>query len=215
MHLYLSQRAEADELLAKEPLALLIGMLLDQQFPLERAFAAPYELRQRLGRDLDVHELAEYDPDALAAVFAKPPALHRFPRSMARRVQELCQLLVDRYGGDPAAIWRTATSGEELRQRAVALPGFGEQKARILVALLGKQFGVTPQGWREAAGPFGAEGSRLSVADITDQRSLAEVRAYKQQLKQAKERVASGDKPGKSDAETGVSGRPGRRRSAT
>jgi len=183
--LHLSQQPEADALLDRDPLALLIAMLLDQQIPLERAFSAPLELSQRLGRDLDARELAEYDPDAFAAAFAQRPALHRFPGSMAKRVQELCRVLVERYHGDAAAVWTEASSGEDVRLRLTGLPGFGEQKARIFLALLGKQLGVNPPGWREAAGSYGEEGVYRSVADITDEDSLREVRAYKQRAKAA------------------------------
>jgi len=183
--LHLSQQPEADALLDRDPLALLIAMLLDQQIPLERAFSAPLELSQRLGRDLDARELAEYDPDAFAAAFAQRPALHRFPGSMAKRVQELCRVLVERYHGDAAAVWTEASSGEDVRLRLTGLPGFGEQKARIFLALLGKQLGVEPPGWREAAGSYGEAGVYRSVADITDEDSLREVRAYKQRAKAA------------------------------
>ena len=175
MALVLSQQPAADALLTRDPLALLIGMVLDQQVPLERAFSAPYDLTQRLGHDLD----------ALAAVFAGPPALHRYPKSMAKRVQDLCRLLVDRYGGDAAAVWRDAPNGETLRRRIAELPGFGAQKAQIFVALLGKQYGVQPRGWRKAAGTYGERSSYRSVADITDSESLRRVREYKQQLRAA------------------------------
>jgi len=183
--LMLSQDSSADELLDRDPLALLLGMLLDQQVPMERAFAAPYQLKQRLGHDLDVHELADYDPDALAQLFASPPALHRYPKSMAVRVQDLCRSLVKCYGGDVTALWRDATDGHELLDRLVALPGYGKQKAQIFLALLGKQRNVRPTGWREAAGPYGDEGVYRSVADVTDADSLARVREYKQQAKAA------------------------------
>ncbi|MCA1823792.1 MAG: HhH-GPD-type base excision DNA repair protein [Mycobacteriales bacterium] len=183
--LRLSQDGDADALLSRDPLALLIGMVLDQQFPLERAFAGPFVLTQRLGLGLDARELAAYDPDALAAVFAIPPVVHRYPRSMAQRVQQLCEHLVEAYDGSAASVWQGATSGGELLRRVKALPGFGEQKARIFVALLGKQLGVQPPGWREAAGPYGEDGSRRSVADITGPDSLTEVRGYKQQLRAA------------------------------
>ena len=185
MSLHLSQNPDADALLDRDPLALLIAMLLDQQVPLERAFSAPHDLAQRLGHDLDARELAGYDPDALAELFSRRPALHRFPGAMARRVQELCRLLVERYDGDAAAIWRDVPTGAELHRRLTALPGFGEQKARIFLALLGKQLGVRPEGWREAAGPYGEDGVHRSVADIVDEGSLREVRAYKQQMKAA------------------------------
>jgi uncharacterized HhH-GPD family protein len=184
--LRLAQDPDADELLARDPLALLVGMLLDQRVPLEWAFRAPYRLAQRLGWDsLDAGEIAAYDPEAFTALMVGPPALHRYPAVMAGRVQALCRHLADAYGGDAAALWRTSSSGAELLRRLRALPGFGEQKARIFVALLGKQLGVRPPGWREAAGPYGEEGSRRSAADVTDADSLAEVRAFKQAAKQA------------------------------
>jgi len=184
--LYLAQEPVADELLATDPLALLIGMLLDQQIPLERAFVAPYRLAQRLGVErLDAATLAGHDPEALVEIFATPPALHRFPGAMAARTQKLAQLIVDEYGGDAQSVWVGATSGADLVKRLGKLPGFGKQKAQIFAALLGKQLGVRPEGWREAAGEFGAEGSFKSVADITDGPSLDRVRGYKQQMKAA------------------------------
>jgi uncharacterized HhH-GPD family protein len=164
--------------------------VLDQQIPLEHAFSSPYRLAQRLGHDLDAHELADFDPDELAEVFTRPRALHRFPRSMAGRVQQVCQALVERYDGDVAGLWRDAADGRELLARVKALPGFGEQKARIFVALLGKQRGVTPPGWRDAAGVYGEDGVYRSVADITDAESLAKVRSYKQGLKAAAKAAA-------------------------
>jgi uncharacterized HhH-GPD family protein len=176
---------EANELLNRSALALLVGMLLDQQVPLERAFSAPLDLVRRLGHEPTAAELADFDPDALAAIFSERPALHRYPRAMAARVQDLARIIVEEYDGDPAGLWRSAGSGAELLKRVAALPGFGAQKAQIFVALLGKQLGVRPGGWRQAAGKFGAEGSHLSVADITDSGSLAQVRSYKQQLKAA------------------------------
>ena len=176
---------EANELLSRNALALLIAMLLDQQVPLERAFSAPRDLARRLGHEPTADELAAFGPEALAAVFSERPALHRFPKAMAARTQELARLLVAGYGGDAASVWATASSGDELLRRVAALPGFGDAKARIFVALLGKQLGVRPAGWREAAGSFGAEGSYISVADITDDESLRRVRAYKQTLKAA------------------------------
>ena len=176
---------EANELLSRSPLALLIGMLLDQQVPLERAFSAPLDLVRRLGHEPTAAELAEFDPVALAGIFSERPALHRYPKAMAARVQELARLLVDQYDGEASQVWQSATTGAELLKRVAALPGFGAQKAQIFVALLGKQLGVQPEGWREAAGRFGAEGSHVSVADITDAESLAQVRSYKQELKAA------------------------------
>jgi uncharacterized HhH-GPD family protein len=177
--------AEANELLTRSALALLIAMLLDQQVPLERAFSAPRDLVARLGHEPTTEELASMDPERLAAVFSERPALHRYPKAMASRTQEMARLIVAEYGGDPAALWLTAPSGAELLKRIEALPGFGAQKAKIFVALLGKRLGVRPPGWREAAGTFGAEGSHLSVADISDAESLGKVRAYKQALKAA------------------------------
>ena len=175
----------ANDLLSRSPLALLIGMLLDQQVPLEKAFSGPLDLARRLGHEPTAVELADFDPDALAAIFSERPALHRYPKAMAARVQDLTRLLVSDYEGDAARVWTTASSGAELLNRISALPGFGAQKAKIFVALLGKQLGAQPPGWREAAGPFGAAGSYLSVADIVDEDSLAKVRAYKQTLKAA------------------------------
>jgi uncharacterized HhH-GPD family protein len=189
--LWLSQVPEADELLVRNPLALLVGMVLDQQIPLEKAFTSPYVLAQRLGRDLDAADLAAREPEALAAVFTTPPALHRFPGSMAARVQALCQALVDDYDGDAAAVWTTAKDGPELLRRVKALPGFGEAKSKIFVALLGKQLGVTPEGWQASAGAYGEKGSLLSVADIRDPASLAQVRAAKKQAKLAAREAAS------------------------
>ena len=183
---HLAQRPEADELLGRSPLAALVGMLLDQQVPMEWAFSGPYTITQRLGTDdLDAHEIAAYDPDRFAALLSEKPAVHRYPGSMAKRVQQLCQYLVEHYDGDPEKIWQGVDSGKELYKRLNALPGFGKQKAQIFVALLGKQYGVQPDGWREAAGPYGEEGSHRSVADVTDPDSLAQVRAFKQAQKAA------------------------------
>jgi uncharacterized HhH-GPD family protein len=188
--LCLAQHPEADALLSRDPLALLIGMVLDQQIPLEHAFTGPLTITQRLGHQLDVKDLADFDPEALATIFATPPAIHRFPASMAGRVQELCRIIVADYDGDAASVWTTAKNGAELRKRIEKLPGFGKHKAAIFVALLGKQYGVTPRGWREAAGDFGKKGSLLSVADITDQASLLKVRDYKKQMKTAAKAAA-------------------------
>lgn len=184
--LRIAQDDAADELLSRDPLALLIGMLLDQQFPMERAFGAPRLLADRLGVDtLDAAALAAADPEQLTTVFRGPPALHRYPGSMAGRTQELCRILVDRYGGRADALWADAPDGATLLNRLHELPGFGAQKSKIFLALLGKQLGVTPPGWREAAGAYGDEGSHRSVADITGPESLAEVRRFKQEQKAA------------------------------
>jgi uncharacterized HhH-GPD family protein len=179
----------ANELLSRDPLALLIGMLLDQQVSIEKAFGSPADLVTRLGHEPDARELADFDPQVLAAIFSQRPALHRYPRAMAGRVQDLARLITDRYDGDAAAVWNGARSGSDLLKRVAELPGFGAQKAQIFVALLGKQLGVRPKGWREAAGPFGEKGSHRSVADIVDEASLGRVRAFKQELKAALGRV--------------------------
>jgi len=177
--------AEANALLSTDPLALLIGMTLDQQDKLEKAFSSPYVLAQRVGHMPTAQEIAGFDLDALIAIFAKPPALHRFPKAMAARVQEVCRALVARYDGDAANLWRDVDSGAELVRRVASLPGFGKQKSQIFTALLGKQFGVRPAGWREAAGQYGEEGSFRSVADIVDGASLDKVRAFKKEMKAA------------------------------
>ena len=187
----LAQDPDADALLTDSPLALLIGMVLDQQIPLEWAFKGPLNLTQRLGRDLDATDIARRDPEEFAKAFATPPSLHRFPGSMAGRVQEMCRMIVDEYDGDPAAIWTGVATGTELLKRIKALPGFGEQKAKIFLALLGKQMGIRPKGWREAAGEFGVDGSRKSVADITNAKSLGQVREYKKTMKAAKNAAAA------------------------
>jgi uncharacterized HhH-GPD family protein len=183
--LFLAQDPAADEFLEHDPLALLIAMLMDQQVPVEKAFSSPYQLSVRLGHAPTAAELADYDPEALAALFAERPALHRFPRAMAARTQELGRQLVERYDGDAAEVWRRASTGKDLIDRLSELPGFGAYKAQITVALLGKQFGVQPEGWRAAAGRFGEEGVHYSVADIVDDASLAAVRAHKKQMKAA------------------------------
>jgi uncharacterized HhH-GPD family protein len=177
--------AEANELLSTDPLALLIGMTLDQQDKLEKAFSSPYVLAQRLGHVPTVREIADFDLAELVAIFAEPPALHRFPKAMAGRVQEVCRALVARYDGDAANLWADVDSGAELVKRVASLPGFGKQKSQIFTALLGKQFGVQPPGWREAAGHYGEQGSYRSVADIVDGASLDKVRAYKKEMKAA------------------------------
>ena len=190
--LHLSQDPDADQLLSEEPLALLIGMVLDQQVPLEWAFSSPLRLQQRLGGTLGVADIAGMDPDALLTAFLEPPALHRFPAANAKRIQELCQIIVQDYDGDPANIWKRARSGDELFRRVKSLPGFGEQKARIFVALLGKQLGVRPPGWEDAAGQYGQPGTTMSVADITDAESLLRVRAWKQEKKAAAKAAKAG-----------------------
>jgi uncharacterized HhH-GPD family protein len=186
---------EANELLSRDAFALLLAMMLDQQVSFEKAFGSPYELTRRLGHEPTAQEVADFDPDALADLFAARPALHRFPRAMAARAQELAKIIADRYDGDAGSVWATAGDAGELRRRLAELPGFGAYKAQITIALLGKQLGVQPAGWREQAGHFGEEGSHYSVADISDEPSLLAVRSYKKQQKQlAKERAATAKK---------------------
>ena len=183
--LQLVQDPAADALLESNPFALLVGMLLDQQVPMETAFAGPKKIADRMG-GVDAREIADYDPDKFAALCSERPAIHRFPGSMAKRIQTLAQIIVDRYDGDAAALWTAGDpDGPELLKRLKSLPGFGDQKARIFLALLGKQYGVTPKGWREAAGEYGAAGTHLSVADIVDAGSLEKVRSHKKQMKAA------------------------------
>ncbi len=186
---------EANELLSRDAFALLLAMMLDQQVPFEKAFGSPYELTKRLGHEPTAQEIADFNPEELADIFGARPALHRFPRAMAGRAQELAKIIADKYDGDASAVWATAADGAELRRRLSELPGFGTYKAQITIALLGKQLGVQPTGWREAAGHFGEEGSHYSVADIADGTSLALVRTYKKQQKlAAKERTAASAK---------------------
>ena len=184
MHLATTETGNA--LLEHDPLALLVGMLLDQQIPMEKAFTSPAVLLERLGGSaLDATVIAGYDPDAFEQVFRTPPALHRFPAAMAKRVQSLAQVLVDQFEGRADLVWTQASDGADLVARIGRLPGFGEQKARIFTALLGKQFDVRPPGWRAASGDYGKPGAFRSVADVVDAASLVKVRATKQQLKAA------------------------------
>jgi uncharacterized HhH-GPD family protein len=185
MAIWLTTDSEANELLEREPLALVIGMLLDQQITIETAFLGPKKILDRVG-SLDARTIAEYDPEKFAALCSTPPAIHRFPGSMAKRVQALCQGLVDEYDGSAEALWTAGNpNGAEVLRRLKALPGYGDVKAQIFLALLGKQRGLKATGWQKAAGEFGKKGTHLSVADITDQASLLEVRAYKKQMKAA------------------------------
>ncbi len=165
-------------------------MVLDQQIPLERAFSSPRDLKSRLGGKLDPASIAAMDPDELAARFSERPALHRFPAANAKRVQELCRIVVDDYDGRAERVWEAATDGTDLYRRVKALPGFGEQKARIFIGLLGKQLGLATPGWQDAAGQFGRAGTYMSVADIVDGESLGRVRAYKQEMKAAAKKAA-------------------------
>lgn len=183
--LHLAQDDAADALLSADPFALLLGMLLDQQFPMEKAFAGPRLLATRLGVDrLDPAMVAALDPVQFAATMAGPPAVHRYHTSMASRVQALAAHLQAHYDSDASKVWTGVRTGEQLLARLKALPGFGDQKARIFLALLGKQCGVRPQGWKQAAGDYASPGHR-SVADVVDPSSLLKVREYKQAVKAA------------------------------
>ena len=182
--LHLAQDSGADALLSRDPLALLIGMLLDQQVPMEWAFGAPTVLADRLGvKTLDAAEIAAHDEEHFVTLACTPPAIHRYPAAMARRIQKMCASIVEEYDGDTAAVWQGAGSGRDLQRRLSGLPGFGKQKAQIFAALLGTQLAVRPDGWREAAGAYGEDGVRRSVADIVDETTLAEVREYKKEQK--------------------------------
>lgn len=185
MSLHITGDADADRLLTDDPLALLIGMLLDQQVAMETAFAGPLKIRQRVG-SVDAATLAGYDPDALVEVFKTTPAVHRFPGSMAARVQSLCSAIEAEWGGDASAIWTKGDpDGKTVLTRLTSLPGFGQQKAKIFLALLGKQYGFDGDGWREASAPYGDEGSFRSVADIVSAESLTKVREHKRAMKAA------------------------------
>lgn len=183
---------EANTLLSSDPFALLVGMVLDQQVPLEKAFSSPLELKRRLGGPWGPAVVASCDEDRLVELFATPPALHRFPKANALRVQKLARIVIDDLDGDAARVWTDATSGKNLVERVESLPGFGARKARIFVALLGKQMNVRPHGWRKACAPFGDDGVTMSIADIVDDESLLEVRAWKKAQKAAA-KAASGD----------------------
>ena len=189
-NLRLAGDPSADALLSEDPFALLVGMLLDQQIAMEVAFAGPRKIADRID-EFDAQSIAEADPEAFVAVCAQTPAVHRFPGSMAKRIQDLARAIVDRYGGNTAGLWTDGEpNGSEVLRRLKALPGFGEQKAKIFLALLGKQYGVTPRGWRAAAGDYGRAGSHMSIADVVDKGSLEQVRAYKKKMKAAKAAAA-------------------------
>ncbi|KRE35686.1 Fe-S cluster assembly protein HesB [Janibacter sp. Soil728] len=177
----IAQDDTADELLSSDPFALLLGMLLDQQFPMERAFAGPAKVKERFG-NLDPAQLADAEPEAFADLCSTPPAVHRYGRSMAGRIQAVSAVVRDEYDGDVTRIW-TGVETAEVVKRLKALPGFGDQKARIFAALLGKQLDVRPDGWRTAIGPYAEDGARRSVADVTDETSLQEVRDFKKAAK--------------------------------
>ena len=180
----IAQDPTADRVLTESPFALLVGMMLDQQFPMERAFAGPAKILDRFG-SIDAAAIAAADPEEFKALCSTPPAIHRFPGSMAERVQTLARIVVEEYDGDAARLWDEAGSGKELLRRLTALPGFGKQKAQIFTALLGKQAGVRPEGWETAAGAYAETGSFRSVADVVDPESLDRVRAFKKEAKAA------------------------------
>lgn len=187
MALQITGDPAADQVLTESPFALLAGMMLDQQFPMERAFAGPARILERFG-SLDPARIAEADPEEFAALCATPPAVHRFPGSMAARLQELARIVVEEYDGRTERLWLEAASGKDLLARMMALPGFGRQKAQIFVALLAKQLGVRPDGWEAAVGAYAEPGFR-SVADVVDGESLQKVRDYKKQKKAAAKAV--------------------------
>lgn len=181
--LWITGNPDADHLLSTSGNALLIGMVLDQQVPMEKAFSGPYVIATRMGGRFDVPAIAALEVDDFVAVCAEKPAVHRFPGSMGTRVHEVARRLVEEHDGDAVHLWEAASDGAELKRAIAALPGFGDQKASIMVALLGKRWGVQPPGWREAAGPYGNDGEFRSVADVVDAASLQKVRAFKKQAK--------------------------------
>jgi len=185
MALWLTGDADADAFLADNPLALVIGMVLDQQVPFERAFAAPLELQRRLRRPLDAKAIAAMDHDKYTEAFTRTKALHRYPTTMAERTQRLCKIVEEDFAGDASTIWTTASDAHELARRLKTLPGFGEQKAKIFMALLAKQLGVKPKGWREECAPYGEPKTTMSIADVSDAASLEAVRTFKRAGKQA------------------------------
>ncbi|MFR9729255.1 HhH-GPD-type base excision DNA repair protein [Saccharopolyspora sp. MS10] len=183
--LHLTGDAEADQLLSDDPFALLSGMLLDQQIAMEVAFAGPKKIAERMN-GFSVARIAESDLEEFVELCVRKPAIHRYGGSMGKRVHALAQHVVEHYDGAAEAIWTGGDpDGREVLRRLKALPGYGDQKARIFLALLGKQLGVRPEGWREAAGAYGDPDTRRSIADVVDQRSLDEVRAWKKQQKAA------------------------------
>ncbi len=193
--LHITGDDRADALLSTDPNALLLGMVLDQQDKLEKAFAGPRLIADRMGGALDVTAIATMSEEDFIAICVGPPAVHRFPAAMARRLRQVCQLLADEYAGDAANLWRSATSGAQIRATIQSLPGFGEQKAKIFTALLGKQYGAGQAGWRDAAGDYGLDGFR-SVADIVDADSLIKVRTTKSEAKAAAKAKSAGQKTG-------------------
>jgi uncharacterized HhH-GPD family protein len=192
--IHLTGNPSADALLSENANALLVGMVLDQQVPLEKAFSGPAVIAERMNGTFDVAAIAELSEEDFVALCAQKPAIHRFPGSMAKRVRQVCQRLVQDYDSDVERLYAQASTGAELKAALAQLPGFGEQKAAIFTALLGKQRGVTPPGWQEASSPYGDEGTHVSVADIVDHESLLKVRAAKQAAKQVAKAAAKREK---------------------
>ena len=188
MAFHIADDPARDAVLDRYPFALLLGMLLDQQFPMEHAFRGPAKVLDRFGT-LDPARIAEADPEDFAAMCATPPAVHRFPGSMATRIQAVAREVVEQYDGDAARLWTEAATGADLVKRVMALPGFGKQKAQIFTALLAKQLDVRPPGWEAAVGDYALDGYR-SVADVVDADSLTKVRAYKKEKKAAARAVS-------------------------
>ena len=183
MSFHVTGLTEADDVLDQHPFAVVVGMMLDQQYGMEHAFRGGWKVLGRFGT-LDPGAIAGADPDEFKALCSRPPAIHRFPGSMAARLQELAALVESRYDGDVTRLWTEPTTGQELAERVQELPGFGTQKAQIFVALLAKRLGVRPEGWQSVAGDYGLEGYR-SVADVVDDASLHKVRDHKKQKKAA------------------------------
>lgn len=188
--LWLTGDAEADQLLTEDDNALLIGMVLDQQVPMEKAFSGPLVIAQRMGGRLDVAAIAAMSEDDFVALCSRPPAIHRFPAAMAKRVRQVCQVLTEDYDGQAANLWKDARSGNEVKANLERLPGFGSDKAAIFTAVLGKLRGITPDGWRVAAGYYGEPDTFRSVADIVDSDSLHKVRETKKSVKAAKKEMS-------------------------
>jgi uncharacterized HhH-GPD family protein len=192
MATFLTGNPAADALLDSDPNALLIGMVLDQQVPMEKAFSGPAVIAERMGGSFDVGVIASMSEEDFVALCAIKPSIHRFPGSMGKRVHQVCRVLAQQYDGRAENLWVDASSGAEVKQALMSLPGFGNEKASIFTALLGKQRGVTPLGWRDAAAPFGEEGVFRSVADIVDEESQQRVRETKRAVKAAKQAAATG-----------------------
>lgn len=186
----IAQDDHADRVLAEHPFALLTGMALDQQFPMERAFAGPAKILERLG-SIEPADVAAADPERFASLCAEPPAVHRFPGSMAAKVQGIARVVVEEYDGDTTRLWQGAADAKDLLRRLTALPGFGKQKAQIFIALLAKQAGCRPEGWEDVVGDYALDGHR-SVADVVDEASLGKVRAWKQEQKAAAKAARAG-----------------------